>query len=70
MPHQRHAQLDGGTPVQPDVQDGGGLYGRWRFDHLLASRDGSGYFRELPECAEDGSHETALRYRTDRKGIP
>ena len=37
---------------------------------LPASRDGTGYLRQFPERAEDRPHETAVRNRADRKGVP
>lgn len=38
--------------------------------YLPASGNRPRHLRELPERAEDGAHEAAFRYRTDRQGVP
>ena len=52
--------------VQPDVLYRDGCQCRCFDEDLPASGDGSGYLRELPECAEDGSYEDSFRNRPDR----
>ena len=37
---------------------------------LPPSRNGAGHLREFPERAENRTHETAVRYRADRQGVP
>ena len=56
--------------VQSDVQDRGRFYGRRFFHYLPASGNRPRHLRELLECAEDGAHEAAFRYRTNRQGVP
>ena len=48
----------------------GRFYGRRFFHYLPASGNRPRHLRELPERAEDGAHEAAFRYRTDRQGVP
>ena len=35
----------------------------------LRPRDGTGDFRELPQCADDDAHESAVRHRAARQGV-
>ena len=70
LPHFGHAQLDGGTAVQPDVLHPDGIDGRRGQHDLPASRNGAGHLRQLPQRPENGPHETSVRHRADRQGLP
>ena len=67
---ERHRQLDGGAPVQPDVRHRARKRERREQHDLPAPGNGTRDLRELPERAEERTHEAALRHRTDRQGLP
>ena len=70
LPHFGNAQLDGGTPVQPDVRYEDRFGGRRSEHHLSETRNGTGHLRQFPQRAEDGPHEDSFRHRTNRQGFP
>ena len=66
LDYQRYEKLDGSPPVQPDVHYRNGFHFGRCDEGLSPSGNGSGYFCELSERAEDRTYEDSFRHRTNR----